>query len=253
MNHAFRSTIFSSALIITSGTIVTKASATLTLDELSYLGSGTPRGYKLAAQQIKPFGSYDAWVDSKGNCERYKDKLDPHANNMDEAIEHVKEELAGTADTSLLDDAIDVSNKLSDLRNQINQLDAEQLRLQGIIDQLTQENADLEGAFTNAKNDIDPSKDSILESIESILDKPQNYTTAWQSAHDANPDAHLVDGAITAEGRPKPASMRNELIILFNILKDLNINKPIVHIATGQNASSNNVTLADIIWSFTQP
>jgi tetrahydromethanopterin S-methyltransferase subunit B len=244
MSHVLKSLFFSLVLIISPKSIITKAAASvLTLEDLDYLGSGTPRGYKLAAQEIKQFGNYDAWVESK-NGEIYKGKIDPAAPDTGQAITNVKNILSGIIGAPLIQDAQAVNDKIAGLEeiidNGIDDIDSSLGPLQRTlpnaiasvktelggtpdhtlledaqaknvqVNQLIQEKAGLKEIIDNGIDDID----STLNPLQRTL---PNAIQSVKTELGGRPEDTLLEDAQAVNGK-----IANLQAIIDNGINDIN-------------------------------
>ena len=99
------------------------------------------------------------------------------------------------------------------------------------------------GTINTAISEIDPVKTTLPAAVTSIMDTPTNYNSVWNFASGINP-AYVV-GAGT--GNANEASLRNEIIILLNIIQSINQTTHQITRPDGLTANHSNVTLRDLI------
>jgi prefoldin subunit 5 len=155
----------------------------------------------------------------------------PAQATLPASIASVKQELNGVPGNSLIQDAQAVNAQVVGLQGQVTQLS----------DQLDNLNNDLGQSI----NKIDAAGTTLPDAVTRVLDTPNNYALAWNSANFINQNFTTNAGS----GDPDDASLRNQLIVLYNILNFIKpVDETIKHIDdAGTVVTQENVTLADMI------
>lgn len=191
------------------------SSSSYSLSELADLASGNTKGYKMAAKGAAENGGFDAWAEGQGgNGEVFKPQLDPTAPNTQQSIINIKNTLMGIPNAPIIQDAQAINAQVVVLQDQVTQLTTQVVLLQGQVTQLTTQFNSLNTSIKNNINRIDPTEATLPDSVTRVLNTPDNCALAWGKANFKNQNFTLNAGS----GDPDNASLRQQLIILFNII-----------------------------------